>query len=251
MTGTEAQRDKGTEKAGSTSQHIIFEAFFLVTAVFAIAFYGQNTRAMSLLILLNISARFFLLGHKNDWIFFLIGVIGGGGNDVLSMTKGVYYYTPPHELSVPIPLWMLLFWGHIFVFFRHLFKLPAFQTDVSHGRTWKMDARLAADIATYLLLRIIIYTFVHSEPVPTIAYAVIILARLLLIPPGKNDLKLLCAVMVMGPLYEAVLIKIGLYVYYNPVFLGMPAWLLMYWAFMIPIFTKGIFARLEASLRNA
>lgn len=228
--------------------HIIFEAFFLVTAALVIAFFGQNTRAMSLLIPLNFAVRCFLLRRKHDWVFFLIGVIGGGGNDVLSMAKGVYYYTPPHELSIPIPLWMLIFWGHIFVFFRHLFKLPAFQNERGIENPWKIDARLSADIVTYLLLRIIIYNFVHSEPVPTIAYAVIILARLLLIPPPKNELKLLCVVMLIGPLYEAVLIKLGLYVYHNPVFLGMPAWLLLYWAFMIPVFTKGIFDRLEQSL---
>lgn len=234
----------------TTVKNIIKESVFLIIAVLIIAFFGQNTRAMSLLIPINFAARCLLLRRKHDWLFFIIGVIGGGGNDVMSMAKGVYYYTPPHELSVPIPLWMLIFWGHIFVFFRHLFKMSTFHNEQHYENPWKPDTRLAADIITYLLLRFVIYNFVHSEPVPAIAYVVIILARLLFIPPKKNDLKLLCVVMLIGPLYEAVLIKLGLYVYHNPVFLGMPAWLLLYWAFMIPVFTKGIFDRIESSFSH-
>lgn len=57
-------------------------------------------------------------------------------------------------------------------------------------------------------------------------------------------------VMVAGPIYEALLIRFGLYVYSDPVLLGMPAWLLIYWAFIIPIFMKGIFERVEESLKT-
>ncbi len=166
------------------------------------------------------------------------------------MARGVYYYTPPHELSVPIPLWMLVFWGHIFVFFRHLFKLPAFRNTALNENPWKIDTRLTADIFTYLVLRAVIYRFVHDEPLPTMAYSIILLARILILPPQKNEWRLMGVVMLIGPAYEAALIKFGLYVYYNPVFLGMPAWLLLYWAFMLPIFTKGIFDRVEGSLSH-
>ncbi len=229
-------------------KQVLFELVFLAAAVVAVAFFCRNTPVMSALAAAVISARFILIGRRYDWIFLLIGVVAGGGNDMLSMMKGVYRYLPPHELSIPIPLWMLLFWGYVFVAFRQLFALPAFRGDGFGGKPWAIDARLIADLAVVIAFRIIIYHFVRHEPIPTIGYASVLALRLLVIPPKARDWKLMAVVMVAGPAYEALLILFGLYFYYDPVFLGMPAWLLIYWAFIIPIFMKGIFDRVEEYL---
>jgi hypothetical protein len=229
-------------------RQVLLEAAFLCLAAAAVAFQSQDTPVMSALIGGVISARFLFIRRKHDWIFLLIGVVAGGGNDLLSMIKGVYRYTPPHELAAPIPIWMLFFWGQIFVAFRQLFRLPAFAGPPLEGSPWRPDLRLAADLAVVVAFRLIIYNFVRHEPIPTIGYAAVLALRLAAIRPKLHEWKLMAVVMIAGPLYEAALIRFGLYIYDDPVFLGMPAWLLFYWAFIIPVFMKGIFDRLETAL---
>jgi hypothetical protein len=240
--------EKTVTVESTTINQVVFEFVFLGIAAVFIAFFMKKTPLISALIAVNIIARFILIGRKNDWVFFLIGFVFGGGNDLVSMLTHVYRYTPPQVLHMPIPFWMLLFWGHIFLAFRQLFQLPAFQGPPIKGNPWKIDSRLVADIATFIALRIIIYNFVRHEPIPTIAFAAIVLLRLVIIPPKKREWFLIAVVVVLGLSYEAVLIAIGLYVYNNPVFLGMPAWLMIYWAFMIPIFANEIFDRIETTL---
>ncbi|MFH1149126.1 MAG: hypothetical protein V1748_01495, partial [Actinomycetota bacterium] len=98
-------------------RQVLLEFTFLATAAIFIGFFGQNTPLMSVLIGANIIARFLLIRRRYDWIFFLIGFVLGGGNDLASMARDVYRYTPPTFLPVPIPFWMLVFWGQIFVAF--------------------------------------------------------------------------------------------------------------------------------------
>ena len=221
---------------------------FLLVPLAALRFFVDNTPMMSAVIGVNIAARFLLIGRRYDWIFFLIGFICGGGNDLMSMIKGVYYYTPEHLLPAPIPIWMLVFWGHIFVAFRQLFRLPALGLSPVPDPPWKVDRRLVTDLVTVVALRIIIYNFVQQEPVPAIGYAAAIVLRVLALPPRKNEWLAMAVVVPLGVLYEAALIGLGLYVYFDPVFLGMPAWLIIYWVFMLPLFIKGIFDRIEVAL---
>lgn len=227
----------------TTLRRLGLEMYFLGISLLAMSAYVQNTPVMTVLIVGNIALRFILIGRRWDWAFLLVGVIGGGGNDLMSMLKGVYYYTPKDVL--PIPIWMLLLWGHIFVSFRQLFRMPFFTGPILEGKPWKLDKRLIADIIVLVLFRVIIYNFVHREPIPAYGFAGVLLARLILVPPKIHEWKLIIAVMILGPAYEAVCIHFGLYVYYNPVFLGMPAWLLIYWVFIVPLFMGGIFERME------
>ncbi len=97
-------------------------------------------------------------------------------------------------------------------------------------------------------LRWVIYHTVRQEPLPTIGYALVLSARFLALPPTAAELRLMAVTTVLGILFEASLIGSGLYVYDDPVLLGMPAWLLIYWTFAIPVLAKGIFDRTEAGL---
>ena len=236
----------------TTPRRVGIEMYFLGMSLLAMSAYAQNTPVMTCLIVGNIALRFILMGRRYDWVYLLIGVAGGGGNDLMSMLKDVYYYTPKDVL--PIPIWMLLLWGHVFVAFRQFFRLPFFIGPELKGKPWRLDKRLIADIAVVVLFRVIIYNFVHKDPIPTYAFGAVLAARLILIPPKIHEWKLIAAIMILGPAYEAACIRFGLYVYYNPVFLGMPAWLLIYWVFIVPLFMGGIFERMEysqAAKRNA
>lgn len=242
------QNEEAVAVESTTIRQVVLEFVFLGVAAVFIAFFMEKTPLISALICVNIIARFMLIGRRHDWVFFFIGFVLGGGNDLVSMLTHVYRYTPPQVLHMPIPFWMLVFWGQILVAFRQLFQLPVFQGPPVRGNPWRIDFRLIADITTFIALRIIIYNFVRHEPVPTIAFAAVVILRLIIIPPRKREWLLIGVVVVLGLSYEAVLIALGLYVYYDPVFLGMPAWLMIYWAFMIPVFAKGIFDRIETSL---
>lgn len=232
----------------TTYRQVLLEFLFLWIAAAFVAFFGQNTPLMSALIGVTIIVRFLVIGRRHDWVFFMVGFVLGGGNDLISMARDVYRYTPNTFLPVPIPFWMLVFWGQIFVAFRQLFRLPVFQGPPIEGKPWKPDLRLVVDISVFVLLRVLIYLFVKQEPIPTIAFAAVVLLRFMVIPLKRNEWLLVAVTVVLGLSYEAALIAFGLYVYYDPVFLGMPAWLMIYWAFMIPIFMKGIFDRMEVSL---
>ncbi len=110
----------------ASAKDLFGEVIVLLIAAGLIHFLGSNTHLMTIIIAILILARFLVLNRKGDWIFFLLGVILGGGNDILSMYKGVYHYLPPTNLPVPIPLWMVFFWGEIFVFFRKLTRFGPF-----------------------------------------------------------------------------------------------------------------------------
>jgi len=237
-----------SQPENTTVKQVLFEMVFLAAALAAVGFFMENTAVMSALIGVNIAARFVFIRRRHDWIFFLIGVVAGGGNDLLSMIKGVYYYTPEHLLPAPIPIWMLVFWGHIFVAFRQLFQLRAFGLSPVPDPPWKIDRRIVADLLTVIVLRIIIYNFVKQEPVPAIGYAAVVALRLIVVPPKRNEWLLMAVVVPLGVGYEAALIGLGLYVYFDTVFLGMPAWLIIYWTFMLPLFIKGVFDRIEVAL---
>ncbi len=246
--GSATDGERGTVPESTDLRQVLLDFFFLATAAVFMGFFGQNTPLMSVLIGVNIVARFLLIRRRYDWVFFLVGFVLGGGNDLASMARDVYRYTPTTILPVPIPFWMLVFWGQIFVAFRQLFQLPVFQSKPVSGNPWRPDLRLIVDISVFIILRVMIYFFVKHEPAPTIIFAAVVLVRLIVIPPRKNEWLLIAVCVVLGLSYEAVLIALGLYVYYDPVFLGMPAWLMIYWVFMIPIFAKGIFDRLEVTL---
>lgn len=240
------QNEEAVAVESTSIKQVLLEFLFLCTAAAFVAFFAQNTPLMSALVGANIIARFILIRRKHDWVFFLTGFVFGGGNDLISMITRVYRYTP--DALLPIPFWMLVLWGQIFLAFRQLFQLPVFQGPPFRGNPWRPDFRLITDVATFIALRIIIYNFVRHEPIPTIAFAAVVLVRLVIIPPKKRDWLLILTVVVLGLGYEAALIAFGLYIYDDPVFLGMPAWLMIYWLFMIPIFAKGIFDRIETTL---
>ena len=232
-------------------RHIALEMYFLCVPLIALSAYLMDTRVMTWVVVGNIALRTLIIGRRADWIFLLIGVVAGGGNDLMSMLKGVYYYTPPSllkQFGAPIPIWMLLYWGHIFVSFRQLYQLPVFQSPPFPNGPWKLDKRLIADLIVVVVFRIIIYNYVRQEPIPTIAFAAVLLLRLIAVPPKKHEWLLIVTVMIIGPAFEAVLIGFGLYVYFDPVLGGMPAWLLIYWAFALPLLMKGLFDRIEYSL---
>lgn len=222
------------------------EAAVMAAAAAAIFGVGQDTPRMSWAMFFILAARFFLLSRRGDWLFFLLGFLLGGGNDLLSMWKGVYRYTPPTSLPVPIPVWMLFFWGEIFVAFRKVMRFGLF-CGPEERPARLVDLPLALDLVLAVIYRMIIYRTASQPWVPDALYASLLILRLLLLPPLPHERKLMLAMLAAGPFYEIVLITAGLYEYQTGVLFGLPLWLIIYWAFIIRAL-KAVFERVEYAL---
>jgi len=219
------------------------EVMVLLLAGGAIYYFGDKTRLMSIIIAVLILMRFSILNRKADWFFFVLGVILGGGNDILSMYKGVYHYVPGSFLSLPIPFWMVVFWGEIFIFFRKLCRFGPFLGQLP-GFQKLIDIPITLDLFVAIIYRVIIYRLASRYWLPDALFASILILRLLLAPPKPNERKLMLTILLLGPLYEIFLIKSGLYEYQTGVIFGMPLWLIIYWVFIIR-FLKAIIDRIE------
>jgi len=200
--------------------------------------------------------RFFLINEKGDWLFFLLGVLAGGGNDLMSMINGVYSYTSITVLPFLnglLPVWMILFWGQVFLIFRKtfaikLFQGPEFQKNGPFLRGW-LNLQLIIDLIILVCLRIVIYSTYQDLWLPWIIYSIIIGARFLLFLPQKNELFII-AILPYAFLFEGLMVSFGLYVYINPIFLGLPLWLFLWWIFLVPILLKQVFDRIEYYFKN-
>ncbi len=223
---------------------LFFEALVLLGVAAMVFYHGENTPLMTIFIGALIAVRFILLYQKGDVIYFLLGVIAGGGNDVMSMWREVYSYAPPTVLPVPIPVWMVVFWGLAFLFLRRLLRYGSFVDD---RETRLVSFPFVLDLIVVAAYRIIVYNYAAVPWLPGALFAFILAVRILLAPPTAKERRLMILILVLGPFYEALLISGGLYNYQNPAFLGMPLWLIVYWVFIIR-FIKTVFAWMERKI---
>ena len=225
----------------ATWHDLLAESAVMILAAAAMAALGQ-TAWMTIVIPCLIAARFSFLYRRGDVVVFLLGVVLGGGNDIISMWKGVYFYTPPTWLPVPIPVWMVLFWGEAFLFFRRLMRFPGCVADES--LRFPVDLPLVLDLAMLIPLKMALYRTASIPWVPDAVFAAALLIRYLVAPPLPHERRFLLTILVLGPLYEMVLVGSGLYVYQHPFLLGIPLWLIVYWIYILRIL-KGVVDRLE------
>ncbi|TFF87852.1 MAG: hypothetical protein EU549_04055, partial [Promethearchaeota archaeon] len=112
-------------------QRVIVEICFLIIFIIIFGIFGRNAQTdviysiiITISCVITIALRFILLNEKGDWLFFIFGVILGGGNDFLSMIRGIYYYTAiPIIPNLALPLFMWIFWGWGFLLFRKIFNI--------------------------------------------------------------------------------------------------------------------------------
>ena len=236
-----------------------WEILFLIIVIITVGIFGNlasidvlYTIIITFIFCIQIIIRFILCNQKGDWAFFLLGVIAGGGNDLLSMLNGVYNYTSitiiPF-LNGLLPLWMILFWGQVFLLFRKIFNIKwfkgeDFKKDGKFLKGW-IDYQLICDIIILLILRIIIYnTYYLDAWIPALYYGIIVSIRFLIFRPKKNQLYII-TILPYAFMFEGLMVTFGLYKYINPSFLGMPIWLFIWWVFLVPFLLKEIFDRLE------
>ena len=245
-------------------KRLIWEIIFFFPIIIIVAIFGKlaainliYTVIISIVFGVNLTIRFLLINEKGDWLFYLFGVIFGGGNDLMSMINGVYNYTSitiiPF-LTGLLPLWMILFWGQICLLFRKIFNVkwfkgPEFQKNGRLLRGW-IDIKIIVDIVLLIILRMLIYrTYLLDMWIPALIYAIGIGIRFIIFPPRKNEFYIMI-ILPYAFIFEGLMVTFGLYVYINPIFLGMPLWLFLWWIFLVPIVVKEFFDRFEYYFKN-
>nr|MDO8108999.1 DUF2878 family protein [Candidatus Sigynarchaeota archaeon] len=245
-------------------QRLAWEIVFLIPIIVAVALFGSfaaidvlYTGILSIIFAVNIVLRFKFVNDRGDWIFFLIGIAGGGGNDLLSMIRGVYDYTSLTYLPFLndlMPVWMICFWGQVFLLFRKIFNFPLFSGEEfkKNNRFLKgwVHPKLLVDIGLIVLLRTVIYTTYNWDAwIPALIYGVTVIARFVVFRPRKNEWCII-AILPYAFIFEGLMVSFGLYVYYNPAFMGLPLWLMIWWMFLVPIFIKEVFDMVEYVLKQ-
>lgn len=245
------------------SQRLILEIVFLLPTIIIVGLFGYAARIdvfytyiITIIFGINLIIRFLLVNERGDWFFYLFGVIAGGGNDLMSTMNHVYNYTS--KTIIPIlngllPIWMILFWGQIFLLFRKIFNIKIlkgqdFKKNGEFFNGW-VNKQLIIDILILIFLRIVIYkTYMLEFWIPAILYAFAICVRFFIFHPKRYELYII-GILPYAFIFEGLLVLFGLYEYINPIFLGMPLWLFYWWIFLVPIVLKEIFDRLEFLLR--
>jgi len=244
-------------------QRLFWEIIFLFVIIITVGVFGRlastnvlYTIIISIIFGINLALRFFLVNKKGDWLFFLLGVLAGGGNDLMSMINGVYSYTSITVLPFLnglLPIWMILFWGQVFLIFRKVFAIKVFQGSEfqKNGPFLKgwLNIQLIVDLIILVCLRIIIYNTYLDFWLPGIIYGIIISARFIAFHPKKNELFII-SILPYAFIFEGLMVSFGLYVYINPIFLGMPLFLYLWWVFLVAIVLKEVFDRMEYYLKN-
>ena len=184
-------------------QRIIWEIIFLFVIIITVGIFGRlasinilYTWIISIIFAINLCIRFWLINEKGDWLFFLFGIIAGGGNDLISMINGIYNYTSVTIipfLNGLLPLWMILFWGQIFLLFRKVFHLKwfkgdEFKKDGPFLKGW-INWQLIIDLIVLICLRIVIYNTYLDPLLPIVIISFFV----------KRDCRLLFSL----PLYRA------------------------------------------------
>lgn len=238
----QGERLEGRLAAPARRIGLLWEVVFLMTVPIAVGVMGNNELAMTCFIITNLVARYILARRPGDGRALALGIVAGGGNDLMSMIKGVYAYTPPHILPWPIPVWMILFWGQVFLLFARVFDSPAFAI-ARPLPPLRQDRRLWLDLALILILKMTLYRVAADPLIPNAVAAGLLIVRCVAAFPDAGERRLLALTLLAGPAYEVLLIRLGLYHYTHGYVLGMPPWLLAFWALSI-LLARNVMARL-------
>jgi hypothetical protein len=178
--------------------------------------------------------------------FYAICTVLGAFNDWSSVTRHrVYDYTVPTDLAgwSQIPIWMLLYWGMILRFmlsvahWRRLGLAP--ERDGLHLFHWRLGGavpRIALELGLVLATRQVVYRAFAHPLYSWLPFAVGIAVALLALGLDRRRVALMAAVIVIGPLVEALYIQVGgLHRYQLGWFFGVPLWIALWWGLAVTI----------------
>lgn len=186
-------------------------------------------------------------GPGREIAVFAVCAVAGGFNDWNTVDRhGVYRYLVESDLAPrsTIPSWMWLYWGLILRLMLTLTRWRAlYPPEQPRNTVWlgfrqveSARLKVALEIALVLLTRQAIYRL-YLDPVWSWLpfFAALALAAALL-RFRAYEWKLVALALLLGPLAEGALIRLaGLHRYELGVFLGVPMWIILWWALGVVI----------------
>ena len=179
----------------------------------------------------------FLPRARDTWVL-MAGVLLGGGSDIITVSRGIYSYTATDFLPLDIPGWMVLTWGHIFLFMRSFCALAPLRTRLPSSGRFKGGRVLMLDLATAVALKTSFLLFAGNPGRAAVAGGLVIMVRYGLVRPVAGELALIFTAITIGPWVEGRLIASGLYDYREGVLFGVPLWLVLWWMFVVPALSR-------------
>jgi hypothetical protein len=188
------------------------------------------------------------LDRAPEVLLFLIATAVGGFNDWNTVSQHrVYDYTVPTDLAgvSPIPAWMLLYWGLILRFVVTVFHYRRLAVPRAPDQVWlgapvrSAPARIAVLLALALLTRQAIYRWFADPLASWLPFAIALVAAIVIVRPERARLRVVAAVLVIGPAVEALLIGVGhLHAYRLGWFAGVPLWIVLWWGLAALIWSE-------------
>ncbi|MCA9607508.1 MAG: hypothetical protein KC619_18000 [Myxococcales bacterium] len=191
-----------------------------------------------------------------ELVFFAVCAVVGAFNDLNTVAlHGVYRYTAPSELPAlsPIPLWMLLYWGLILRFVLALTRwhgLGAPRPRRVLGR--RSIPRLLALVAAVIVpTRLVLFARYEDALWSWLPFAVALGVFAVVGRVDRHDLRLAALALVVGPVVEALFIRVGhLHAYALGWLFGVPLWIVLWWALSVWIW-KDVGALAHAGIERA
>lgn len=221
----------------------------LAAIAIAILLAAERPGAMGLVVLSALAVRFALgralLGWRGralatEALFFAACTLVGGFNDYNTVVlRGVYAYTVPAELPAvsTIPLWMLLTWGFVLRFvttlagWRRLGGGHVTDDVRLLGRRRSVPARLAVMAALVLATRLVTFTYATHVWLSFVPYLLALAVAAVVLVPSRREARLVALALIIGPIVEALFIRIGRLHHYELGWLfGVPLWIVLWWA---------------------
>jgi hypothetical protein len=241
---------------GASGRAVLVDLAAVGAVSVAIALAADQLSLMTVLVPTVVLARFLAWARlpidqrehrlRVEVAFFAVCTAIGAFNDWSSVVRyRIYDYTVPYDLEIStIPLWMLLFWGMILRFVATLARWSRLHPLVCSDdrlvglapRSVRPGVRVVALVAFVLITRAGIYRW-YDEPIWSwLPFAVALVVYPLLFPIGRGDLALAGLAVVAGPLIEILYIGVGgLHRYHQGVLAGVPVWIVLWWALIVPI----------------
>jgi hypothetical protein len=247
-----------------SSRLTAIDAAVIAAVSLAICTMSQHLWFMTLFVILAIAVRFWALykvaakeniSMVGEGIFFTICAVVGAAYDWNAVAvRSLYFYLVPNFFpTLPIPVWMMLYWGMILRGLARFARWRALSPPPSPAKSigisdMRIDAgwlKVIAELAIMFLAGRAIGKLYMDPILSWLPFAAGLGIYLILFPPEKHDLKLLMVGLFVCPAIEIAYVRTGdLYKFYLDDIYGAPVWLFFWW--MLAILTwKDLAFRME------
>ncbi|OVE75132.1 hypothetical protein BVX95_00125 [archaeon D22] len=215
---------------------LITDIVFLILTVLNIILFHNNNALSTIIMLTLVGIAFRYFHTKEDIVFYFMGAFLGPFLEILCIKYGVWKYSNP--LFLGIPLWLPFLWGFAFLIARRMrdlyFKMEHLKIHYNlHHKISNRRNLILFDFTIYYIMIILSILLWENNPALSFSLGLILLV-LLTNFHYKEDLFFIFLFALLGPVVEVICVYFGAWSYGNPTILDIPIWLpLGYAAFAV------------------